>query len=471
MTLTSSASDPKKYFFCGIGGSGMLPLAMILNGQGAEVSGSDRARDQGRSGEKFAYLERKGFKLFPQDGTGLTSGEQVLVASAAIEDTVPDIAAALRNGSPRLSRAELLSSLFNDAERSIGVAGTSGKSTTTGMIGWVLSDTKRDPTVMNGAVMKNFVKPDALFASALVGTSDVFVSEVDESDGSIARYNPHIAVINNIALDHKTMEELRTLFGGFADRADHIVLNLDNEETARLATRFERATTYSLVKPASYSASEIRPGPTTISFKVTEADSNESRTVNLKTPGHHNVSNALAAIATVTRLGVSFADACRSLEGFTGIKRRFDIVGTTENDITVIDDFGHNPDKISATLNTLHDFEGRLLVMFQPHGFGPLRKMLNEFTQTFVEGLAEDDVLIMPQPAYFGGTVDRSVTSTDLTANIQKQGRSAECFETRDACGDRLVDLAQSGDRIVIMGARDDTLSEFAADVLSRLTA
>ena len=135
----------------------------------------------------------------------------------------------------------------------------------------------------------------------------------------------------------------------------------------------------------------------------------------------------------------------------------------------MIDDFGHNPDKISATLRTLHDFEGRLLVMFQPHGFGPLRKMKAEFVETFVNGLGDEDILIMPQPVYFGGTVDRSVTSSDITEAVVAAGKTAETFDTREACGDRLVELARPGDRIIVMGARDDTLSDFAAEVLGRV--
>ena len=468
----------KSYFFCGIGGSGMLPLAMILKGQGAEVSGSDRARDQGRSAEKFAYLESQGFKLYPQDGSGLKPG-MTLVASAAVEDTVPDVAAALKLGCERLGRAELLSSLFNASPKSIGVAGTSGKSTTTGMIGWILQDVGMSPTVMNGAVMKNFATPEALFASALVGKGEVFVSEVDESDGSIARYNPTVALINNIALDHKTMDELRVLFEGFARRSDVAVLNDENDETKRLNLKLlghgDEAThdviSFSLNDDMSeFTASDIEPGPTSISFRAhVSEDSHQSASITLQMPGVHNVYNALAAIAAVTRLGVSFEKACASIEKFEGIKRRFDIVGTSANDVTVIDDFGHNPDKISATLRTLHDFPGRLLVMFQPHGFGPLRKMRKEFVETFVNGLGDDDVLVMPQPVYFGGTVDRSVTSSDLIEDIAAAGKRAEVFETRVECGDRLVELAQPGDRIIVMGARDDTLSEFAADILSRV--
>src|ERR1043166_5721119 len=170
----------KPYFFCGIGGSGMLPLALILHGHGAEVSGSDRALDQGRTAAKFEFLKSRGIALFPQDGSGVVSADQTVVISAAVEDTVPDIVAAHKRGAPLMTRAELLAQLFNAAPQSIGVAGTSGKSTVTGMIGWMLTDVGRDPTIMNGAVMKNFVSTEAPFASARVGQSELFVSEVDE---------------------------------------------------------------------------------------------------------------------------------------------------------------------------------------------------------------------------------------------------------------------------------------------------
>src|SRR6201996_983130 len=250
----------RPYFFCGVGGSGMLPLALILIARGAKVSGSDRAFDQGRTSEKFAFLRQQGISLFPQDGSGVTDPGMVVVASAAVENTIPDVAAAQGIGATLMVRAQLLAELFNAAPRSIGVAGTSGKSTTTGMIGWILRACRRDPTVMNGAVMKNFVSADAPFASALVGKSDLFVSEVDESDGSIARYTPHIAVVNNIALDHKTMDELRALFADFTAKAKVTVLNLDNDQTATLAARTKNAVTYSLSNTgADFLAQNITP--------------------------------------------------------------------------------------------------------------------------------------------------------------------------------------------------------------------
>ena len=460
--------DSKDYFFCGIGGSGMLPLAMIVKARGAHVEGSDRALDQGRTGAKFDYLKSLGIALHAQDGSGVARPSQILVASAAVEDTVPDVVAAKEAGAARLSRAELLAQLFNESACPIGVAGTSGKSTTTGMIGWILHHAGKSPTVMNGAVMKNFVAPDALFASALVGDGEAFVSEVDESDGSIAMFRPKVAVLNNIALDHKSMDELRALFGGFIGHAETAVLNLDNDETARLAAKRDGGKiTYSLQdKNAELVAENIRPQPFGVSFDVVANGARVS--VSLKMPGRHNVSNALAAIAAASACGVTLEQAAKALAEFEGVKRRLEYVGEAGG-VTVIDDFGHNPDKITASLKTLHEFPGRLLVMFQPHGFGPLRLMKNEFIETFANNLSADDVLIMPEPVYFGGTVDRSVSSKDIAAGVAAAGRKAEALATRDECGARLLKLAKPGDRIVVMGARDDTLSIFAMDLLKQI--
>ncbi|MEM9619504.1 MAG: Mur ligase family protein [Pseudomonadota bacterium] len=460
----------KDFFFCGIGGSGMLPLAMIVKAAGHNVEGSDRALDQGRTGAKFDYLRSLGIRLHRQDGSGVRRSEQVLVASAAVEDTVPDVIAANSVGAARLSRARLLAELFNTAPCPIGVAGTSGKSTTTAMIGWILHHAGKRPTIMNGAVMKNFVLPDALFASALVGDGEAFVSEVDESDGSIAMFNPKVAVLNNIALDHKSMEELRALFGGFIGESEVAVLNLDNEETARLANAHGGKTiTYSITAAAGdLYAENIRPQPFGVSFDVADHRSDGRATVDLKMPGRHNVSNALAAISAASAAGVNLAQSAKALGEFEGVKRRLEYVGEAGG-VTVIDDFGHNPDKITASLKTLHDFPGRLLVMFQPHGFGPLKKMKNEFIETFADHLSADDVLLMPEPVYYGGTTDKSVSSGDIAAGVAAAGRQTEALPDRDACGARLLEIAQPGDRIVVMGARDDTLSIFAADLLDKL--
>jgi len=460
----------RRYFFCGIGGSGMLPLALIVQHQGAAVAGSDRSLDQGRSAAKFDFLRARGIALFPQDGSGIGGADTVLVTSAAVEETVPDVQAARRVGATLTTRAALLARLFNAAPRSVGIAGTSGKSTTTGMVGWLLRQAGRNPTIVNGAVMRNFVTPDTPFASALVGGDDMFVAEVDESDGSIARYTPDVAVLNNVALDHKSIDELRRLFGDFVAKARIAVLNLDNDETAALAAEIApaRRLTYSLCDPAAdLLATDIVPAPDGIAFTVREGDE-ASYPVRLLVPGRHNVANALAALAAARACGLGLAQAAAALSGFAGIRRRLEVVGSAGG-VTVIDDFAHNPDKIAATLATLHDFPGRLLILFQPHGFGPLKLMREGFSACFSDNLRPGDVLVMPDPVYFGGTADRAVTSGDIVADIAARGRDARFFPERAACGEALLALARPGDRIVVMGARDDTLSSFAEDLLRRL--
>ncbi len=463
----------RDYFLCGVGGSGMLPLALILRATGACVSGSDRALDQGRTAPKFDFLRAQGIKLFPQDGSGVVDPTQIFVASAAIEETVPDVQAARRLGLARMTRAGLLAELFNASPQPIGVAGTSGKSTTTAMIAWILYSAGADPTVMNGAVMKNFAGPDALFASALVGKGTAFVSEIDESDGSIALFNPKIALLNNVTLDHKSIDELRALFGDFLGRAETAVINLDDPETVALAAKRNGATIgYSLKnEPGAELTAEVGARTAwSAAFRVTRASTGEFADAVLLTPGRHNISNALAAIGAAIAAGVSLGEAAEALSAFSGVKRRLELVGATRG-VAVIDDFGHNPDKIRATLETLRALSGRLIVMFQPHGFGPLAKMKNEFIATFAAHLGADDILLMPEPVYFGGTVDRSVSSNDIVTGVLAANRRAEALPDRAACGNRIIELARPGDRVVVMGARDDTLSTFAEDLLVRLAA
>jgi len=616
-------------FFCAIGGSGMLPLAMIAKARGvatggtatggADVRGSDRSFDQGRTPERFAFIEAQGIKLFPQDGSGVTAEVGQVIVSSAVEETVPDYQAALRQNIPVRKRADLLAEMFNGAKTSIALAGTSGKSTTTGMAGWILQACGKKPTIVNGAIMKNFVTEAAPFASAAVGDPDLFVAEVDESDGSIALFNPTIAVLNNIALDHKSMAELRALFRDFIGKAQSVVLNLDNAEVARLAkemalphntlrhphntlphpnaphrhpresgdpedseaspsgqvqsgksdwipafagmtqggTGGKNLITYKIAmrageegslssksqKPngtpayagvtdegaqipngtpafagvtdgkaqepngtpafagvtdegaqipngtpafagvteresrvtegeaaeteqtATLLASHIGFRPEGVTFDVRFAPTGEIATVRLNLPGAHNVSNALGAIGAAVAAGVPFAEAAKALESFTGIARRLDVIGTAGG-VTVIDDFAHNPDKITASLACLRQFEGRLLILFQPHGYGPLRLMHRELAACFAEHLGPEDVLYICDALYLGGTTDKSITSADLAKGI---GAKAHHIPAREACAEAILAEARSGDRIVIMGARDDTLPVLARGMVERL--
>src|SRR5215212_2285529 len=315
-------------FFSGIGGSGMLPLASIVRASGAKVSGSDRSLDAGRTPHKFDYLRSLGIQLFPQDGSGLQPG-MTLVTSAAVEATVPDVVRAKELGLSHLTRPEFLARLLNSAQRSVAVGGTSGKSTVTGMIGWILHACHRQPTVMNGAVMRNFVTPSAPFASALVGDPELFVSEVDESDGSIALYQPEIAVLTNISLDHKEMDELRQLFGYFLGRARKAVLNLDDPEVRMLSETIpgDKAVGYGFDSPAAdFMGKDLQLGGDGVSFAL-EAEG-DRRDVALGVPGRHNASNALAALAATSALGLRIDDAISALARFEGLRRRLETVGT-----------------------------------------------------------------------------------------------------------------------------------------------
>jgi UDP-N-acetylmuramate--alanine ligase len=281
-------------------------------------------------------------------------------------------------------------------------------------------------------------------------------------------YQPRIAVLNNVSLDHKTLDELNQLFGDFIAHARHAVINADNPDAAALAMALPaaRVTRFSVEGAGDLVARDVREEPFAVSFMLHHAGG--TLPVALMVPGRHNVSNALAALGAVHAAGVPLEDAVAALARFTGLRRRFDLVGAASG-VSVIDDFGHNPDKIAATLDTLHAFPGRLLVLFQPHGFGPLKVMRTELVAMFARALAADDLLVMPDPIYHGGTTSREVTSADIVRDVVLSGRQALHLPDRATAAAHLVAEAKAGDRIVVMGARDDTLSLLAAEMVEML--
>jgi UDP-N-acetylmuramate--alanine ligase len=278
-------------------------------------------------------------------------------------------------------------------------------------------------------------------------------------------------VLTNISLDHKEMVELRQLFAGFLNAARRAVLNLDDPETRILAEAVppEKVAGYGFDSPgAAFMGKDLQLEPVGVTFAL-EAEG-ERHDVRLRVPGRHNASNALAAIAAARLMGVRLEDAVNAIGRFEGLRRRLEIVGEAAG-VTVIDDFAHNPDKIAATLATLRAQPGRLLIMFQPHGYGPLAKMGEPLAQSIAEGMAADDILYLPDPVYQGGTVDRSRGSEWLAEQIGAHGKRAEHIAHRAKIGTMLVSEARTGDRILIMGARDDTLIDFAQEIVERLGA
>jgi len=274
-----------------------------------------------------------------------------------------------------------------------------------------------------------------------------------------------VAILTNISLDHVSLDELHQLFSAFLAKAPQAVLNLDDAGVAKLAADYKgKALTFSLGDATTDLCAEnisLRPDGSDCTVKGVS--------LSLQVPGKHNIANALAALGAALQLGLSLEDCCKVLAGFQGIRRRLEVVGTA-NGITVIDDFGHNPDKIAATLVALRAFPGRLVVMFQPHGFGPLRLMRKELAESFQNRLGPEDLLFMPEPYYAGGTVDRSVTSRHLVEDLQQAGMKAEVLPDRAACKAPILAAAKPGDRILVMGARDDTLSDFARELLAGLS-
>ncbi len=461
---------PQTYFFCGIGGSGMMPLAVFLAQRGARVIGSDRSYDQGRTPEKFDALKAKGIDIYPQDGTAMSDDVSRLVVSSAVEASIPDVKVALELDIPIIKRGALLAELFNDAPLGVAVAGTSGKSTVTGMIATIFDVLGEGPSVVNGGQISNFKQnQNDIFSGVRKGQGDAFVAEMDESDASIEHYNPHIAALNNIALDHMTMEELEQLFGDYLARTKTaVVLNYDQPRVRSLAHRAScNILSYAIDNDADIRAQNLLPKQDGIDFDFVYDDGTYS--VHLNIAGRHNVENAMAAMACCIAAGLQVDDVVRAISSFTGIHRRMEYIGTA-NGITVFDDFGHNPDKIGASLQTLKSFDGRILVMFQPHGFGPLRMMGDEMVASFARYMDAHDILMMPEVYYAGGTVDRSVTAKDIIERAKDVKLNAHWFETRAEIKPFIVDHVKKGDRVVIMGARDDTLHTFAHDVLKAIS-
>ena len=340
------------------------------------------------------------------------------------------------------------------------------------MLGWIMQQAGRDPTIMNGAVMNNFTSADMPFASARLGKGDVFVSEVDESDGSISLYRPAVAVLLNVSLDHKGMDELRALFSDFLAVSRRCAVNFDDREALALIPKGKEAIGFGIDSAEARIGIEfgtIRETATSISAKAIDRAAGGGIELELHMPGRHNLSNALAAIAGAVAAGISFGDAVAALGSFKGIARRFSVIGTSPAGITVIDDFGHNPEKVAATLRTLKAHSGRVIAFFQPHGYGPLRQMGRELARTFAHELGAEDIAILCDPVYFGGTVDRSEGSERIVRLIKEADGQAEYIPSRKMCGERILKIARPGDRIVVMGARDDTLTEFARGLLDAL--
>lgn len=451
-----------KISFCGISGSGMSSLAQILKLSGNQIQGSDRNFDLNRDSENKKALEDLGIKMYPQNGSGITSDLDFVCASTAVEDTIPDIKAAKEKNVPIKTRPQLLSEVFHSYKYGVAVGGTSGKTTTAAMVGYILDKAGKKPCLINGGLLRDYEDRTGI-PNIIYNNGDICVVEADESNGSIDLYNPYVSVINNISHDHKSIEELVTLFQNLSSRTKQAIVVNDDYETCRQLAHKNKIT-FSIKNPrADFYAGEISPLPHGTEYSL------DGRKFSLKLIGQFNVANALAAIAACSVFGVDKFAAAEILQNFSGTKRRLEVIGQ-KNNITIIDDFAHNPDKITASVSALRQYKGRLLIMFQPHGFGPMRSMGKEIIESFVNNMHQDDILIMPEIFFVGGTVTKDISSADLIDYAHKLGKTNAYFvENKANAADFLVKEAKSGDRIIIMGARDNSLTNLCKQILERL--
>lgn len=453
----------KKIGFCAIAGSGMSALAQILNYKKNDIHGTDRSFDQGKEQKAKQKLTELGIKLYPQDGSMLDETFDALYASTAVEDTIPDIKRAKELNIPIKHRSDLLEEIFSSYKYNIAVGGTSGKSTVTAMIGYILDKASKKPLVINGALLKNYENQQGI-PNVILNDGDYCVIEADESDGSIEKYTPYISVINNISLDHKSINDLKHLFGDFAKKAKKgAIINKDCLNSKELTSLNPTTLTFSISdSSADFFAENINAIQNGTSYTFNGIN----YTLNLI--GKFNVLNAMCAVACCSLLGIKPEDSCSFLETFLGTKRRLEVLGQTNN-ITVIDDFAHNPDKVNASMSALKSYNGRLVLMFQPHGFSPMRLMGKEIIESFAKHMSEEDILLIPEIFFAGGTVKRDISSLDLVNHAISLGSNAKFFQTRDELKQHILEIAKPNDRIVLMGARDNTITDMGYELLEKL--
>jgi len=456
--------DTKKnlrYHFVGIGGIGMSALAQITKSQGHFVGGSDRRNDKKQTPEVFHKLESQGIKLSPQDGTGVDKETDFIVISSAVEADNPDLIIAMQRNIQIIRRSDLLGSLFNN-KHGIAIGGSNGKTTVCGMISWILDKAGHDPTVVGGGYVKNFIT-DQFLGNSRLGHSETVVIEADESDGSLVKYKPKVSVITNISRDHKTVEELGELFSTFAENTSGtVIINESCSRFIKINESSAKIITFGEGSGSDVSASQISCNSSGSRFRIKDDD------FEINIPGLYNVYNALAAIAVAQAEGVSDVEIKKALKTFKGTRRRMEVVGEA-NGIKVIDDYAHNPKKIQAAIDTVRLISERLIVVFQPHGFGPTEFMRDELISAFAGKLLPTDTLLMPEVFYAGGMAKKRISSNEIILELKSKGVNAFFVPERENIVAEVKQRAIPHDSVLVMGARDDTLTDLCHAILNGL--
>ncbi|MHB8790602.1 MAG: UDP-N-acetylmuramate--L-alanine ligase [Desulfobulbaceae bacterium] len=437
----------KHIHFVGIGGIGMSGIAELLLNLGYRVSGTDL-----RSSDTTRRLERLGASISQGHSAEAVTGADVVVTSSAVSRQNPEVTAAIEQHIPVIQRAEMLAELMRLKKYGIAVAGSHGKTSTTSMVSWMLHLAGLDPTVVIGG------KVDSLGGNAKLGEGEFLVAEADESDGSFLKLSPVIEVVTNIDLEHldyyRDLEHIKEVFVQFMERIPFygvVVLCLDDPNIAELLPRIQkRMITYGLNEQAEVHAVEISSGGRHSEFTVRRGNLTLGR-VRLNTPGRHTIYNSLATIAVGLELEIDFPVIASALASFEGVQRRLQVKGEVAG-ILVVDDYGHHPTEIRATLDAVREGwpDRRLVVAFQPHRYTRTKGLFDEFKTAFHRA----DVLVLTDIYAASEAPLEGVTSAALVDAVKRHGqRDVHLIPEVEALPRELAGLLRPGDLVLTLGA------------------
>ena len=458
--MIKNINDFKSVFFIGIAGVGMSAIAQYLQGIGKDVAGSDRYFIEGEENETKTKLEVEGINCYLQNGEGITPATNLIVVSTAIEDTVPEVQKAKALNIPIIKRSELLA-IIALSKKTIAVGGTSGKSTTSGMLFDILSFAGLQPSIISGAGLTSIIK-EGKIGNAKVGTGDWLVIEADESDGSIVQYKPEIGLLLNVDKDHQEIDELMQLFATFKNNSKVFVVNQHNKLASELSVNKEVDFSGEEQRGVRYCATNFKQSGFSITYSVLNT------VFSLNVIGQHNMENALAATAVSNYIGVDLQACANALKKYEGIYRRNQILGN-KNGVWVIDDYAHNPVKCAAAIASCQPVAKKVIAWFQPHGYGPTRFLRNDFVKEISEVLRPQDEIWMSEIFYAGGTALKDISANDLIKDIKALGKNAFFVEDRNNFVAEIKTHLTNDCVLLLMGARDPSLEKFSKSVYENL--
>lgn len=448
----------QKIFFIGIAGAGMSAIAQFLSGKGKQVSGSDRFFTETAENKTRTALEAEHISCYPQDGSGLTRDVELVVVSTAIEDSVPEVKKAKELNIPIIKRSALLAKIADD-HRTIAVAGTSGKSTTAAMLFEIMSYAGYNPGIITGAGLTRLINRGKI-GNAAVG-KEWLIIEADESDGSVVMYKPEIGLLLNIDKDHQEIHELNQLFETFKQHSKYFITNRANA-LASLLSANETHDFGTEENASGYSFADFKQDGMRISFTL------NGHAFEVNSPGRHNMENAAAAVAAAALAGVPVKSAAEALKSYEGIYRRHQVIGRA-NGVTVIDDYAHNPAKCAASIRSCQFPGQKLAAWFQPHGYGPTKFLRKDFVDEISGALRTGDEIWMSEIYYAGGTAVKDISSADLIADLRATGAAAFFVADRSALAGEMKDRLTENAVVLLMGARDPSLADFATEFYNAL--